>query len=72
MFSPLRGGFLPAECPDEVLLTRKILPPCSMNGCDHAAGAVMDGVLYCGAHATEKLKSRMQAAGPATMRPART
>ncbi|NJC05100.1 hypothetical protein GGQ97_000893 [Sphingomonas kaistensis] len=53
-------------------MTRKILPPCSMNGCDHAAGAVMDGVLYCGAHATEKLKSRMQAAGPATMRPART
>ena len=23
-------------------LTRKMLPPCSIDGCDHAAGAIMD------------------------------
>jgi hypothetical protein len=43
------------------LLTRKILPPCSVIGCDHAAGAIMDGALYCGAHAANKLKSKLAA-----------
>ncbi|UUR07524.1 hypothetical protein [Sphingomonas glaciei] len=53
-------------------MTRKILPPCSVPGCDHAAGAVMDGVLYCGAHAHEKLKIRIQATGRMDLRSART
>jgi hypothetical protein len=46
-------------------LTRKILPPCSINGCDHAAGAIINGALYCGAHASDKLRS-MQIVGKAT------
>jgi hypothetical protein len=38
-------------------LTRKILPPCSITECDHAAGAIINGALYCGAHASDKLRS---------------
>ena len=47
-------------------MTRKILPPCSIVGCDHAAGAIINGALYCGAHASDKLRSIQigQSAGP--------
>ncbi|WP_338501666.1 hypothetical protein V6R86_02160 [Sphingomonas kaistensis] len=38
-------------------MTRKILPPCSVPDCDHAAGAIINGALYCGAHASDKLKT---------------
>jgi len=34
------------------------LPPCSVNGCEHLAGAIVSGVLLCGAHAVEHLKMR--------------
>jgi hypothetical protein len=46
-------------------LTRKILPPCSMTGCDDAAGAIINGALYCGTHASDKLRA-MQIAGKAS------
>jgi hypothetical protein len=51
-------------------LTRKILPPCSITGCDHAAGAIINGALYCGAHASDKLKSMQIGGRPAEPKPA--
>ena len=40
-------------------MTKPILPPCSVRGCEGAADAVIKGTLLCGQHAVieiEKLK----------------
>jgi hypothetical protein len=37
-------------------MTRPDLPRCSVRGCRHAAGAVIDQALFCGAHAVRELK----------------
>ena len=34
------------------------LPPCSVHGCEHLAGAIVGGLLLCGAHAIEHPRMR--------------
>lgn len=39
-------------------MSKPDLPPCSIRGCKHAAGAIINGALLCGAHAVEELERR--------------
>ena len=40
------------------------LPPCSISDCANAAGAIVEGELLCGAHASEAMKRRLAPSGP--------
>jgi len=53
----------------EAQLTKRILPPCSVAGCDHAAGAVIRETLYCGWHAVYHLQQIRGASVPLPTKP---
>jgi hypothetical protein len=37
------------------------LPPCSVKGCNRAAGVIMNGAMLCPKHASEALEARRAA-----------
>ena len=37
-------------------MTKPLLPPCSVESCRNAAGAIIEDMLFCGEHASEALK----------------
>jgi hypothetical protein len=39
-------------------MTKPDLPPCSVQHCKLAAGAIIDGALLCGQHALEEMQKR--------------
>lgn len=38
-------------------MTKPILPACSVRDCKQAAGAIINGALFCGEHAVEVMES---------------
>lgn len=39
-------------------MSRHVLPPCSVDRCKRAAGAIINGELLCGEHAVEVMQNR--------------
>lgn len=49
-------------------MTKPVLPPCSVEGCERAAGAIIDDALLCGQHAVIEFDKILRAREEAMLR----